>query len=358
MSLAAACQRWLLQRWFRPQVQGAWHLLRPLAKLYGALERRSRRQRRAEAAQRAQPERPVLVVGNLVIGGAGKTPATITIVQALQAAGHRPGVVSRGFGRRDSQWVEVNLRSDPTAVGDEPLLIHRRTGAPVLVGRDRVAAAQELLRRHPQLDLVVADDGLQHRQLARQLEVLVFDERGIGNGQLLPLGPLREPMPLAPPAQALVLYTHDRPSTAWPGACAPRRLRGAWPLATWLTEPGAAPQPLANLRGQPLLAMAGIAVPERFFSGLEAAGLSITRLPLADHHDYRDVPWPPGTAAVITTEKDAVKLARWARQGPHIWVVGLDLVLPAAFVATLIARLPPPPSPASPGSPPSPPPPP
>ncbi len=342
MSLAAACQRWLLQQWFAPRPGPLMRLLAPLAGLYGVLQRRSRRQRLAQAASRPQPARPVLVVGNLVVGGAGKTPATIAIVQALRAAGYQPGVVSRGHGRDHGELAEVSTSSAPTVVGDEPLLIHRRTGAPVLVGRDRVAAALALLQRHPQLDLIVADDGLQHRQLARLCEVMVFDERGIGNGRLLPMGPLREAMPAAPPPQALVLYTHDRPSTPWPGACAPRQLGGAWPLSTWLKEPGAAPQPLSALQGQPWLAMAGIAVPERFFAGLEAAGLQITRLPLPDHHDYGEAPWPAGTPAVITTEKDAVKLARWARQGPPIWVVGLDLVLPAAFVAALSQRLSPP----------------
>jgi tetraacyldisaccharide 4'-kinase len=122
-------------------------------------------------------------------------------------------------------------------------------------------------------------------------------------------------------------------------------LSGAWPLAVWLARPGAESQPLTALRGQALVAMAGIAVPERFFAALEAAGLRITRLPLSDHHDYRDddaPPWPVDAPAIVTTEKDAVKLARWAHRGPAIWVVGLDLALPAAFVATLISRLPPP----------------
>lgn len=335
---------WLLDQWYRPRPGALALALRPLAALHGLLQRRDRRRRERQALQRAQPQRPVIVVGNLVLGGAGKTPTTIALARALRAAGHRPGVVSRGYGRAGDAPAEVSRASDPRQVGDEPLLIHRRTGVPVVVGRDRVAAALELLRSHPEVDLIVADDGLQHRQLRRDVEVLVFDERGTGNGLLLPAGPLREPPGDAPGPRMLVLYNHHRPSTPWPGALAQRRLAGAWPLQRWLAGTDEPPQPLSALQGRRLLAMAGIAVPERFFSALEAGGLEIDRLPLPDHHDYgkarTDPPWPRGTREVVTTEKDAVKLAAWADQGVTVWVVGLDLALPADFVAALLARLP------------------
>jgi tetraacyldisaccharide 4'-kinase len=135
-----------------------------------------------------------------------------------------------------------------------------------------------------------------------------------------------------------VLYNHAAPSTAWPGWCATRQLGGACLLQDWLN--GAPPAvPLAHLQGRPLLAMAGLAVPERFFAALEAAGLSITRLPLPDHHAYDTAPWPPGTTEVITTEKDAVKLGPLAGGSTTLWVVGLDLDLPPAFVAQLLERL-------------------
>jgi tetraacyldisaccharide 4'-kinase len=140
---------------------------------------------------------------------------------------------------------------------------------------------------------------------------------------------------------ALVLYNHDTPSTPWPGACSTRRLSGVWPLARWLAG-DAEPLPLVTLQGRPLLAVAGIAVPERFFTALEAAGLTISRMPMPDHHAYTSTPWPRHTQDVITTEKDAVKLARLAHPtgaGPAVWVVGLDLKLPDAFVAALVARL-------------------
>jgi tetraacyldisaccharide 4'-kinase len=335
-------EAWWLRQWFGPSNGTAAALLKPLAALYGRLQRRDRRRREELALQQPQPECAVVVVGNLVVGGAGKTPVTIALVQALQAAGRRPGVVSRGYGRLSRQPLAVTIDADAAEVGDEPLLIHRRTGVPVQVGEDRADAARRLLARAPQLDVIVADDGLQHRQLRRDVEVIVFDERGIGNGLLLPAGPLREPFEPQPPAAALVVYSAGTPSTPWPGHLAQRCLQpAACPLQDWLAGRHDRAQPLSSLRGQPLLALAGIAVPQRFFAALQAEGLSIDPLPRPDHDAYEQPPWPAGTPAVITTEKDAVKLARWAGGATRVWVLGLDLMLPAAFTAALLQRLPP-----------------
>lgn len=334
----ARLQQALLASWFAPAPSLLTVLLAPAAALYGLLQRRSRLARERLARQSAQPDRDVLVVGNLIVGGAGKTPTTLALLQALRQAGRTPGVVSRGHGRQGGDVVEVTADADPARVGDEPLLIHRRGACPVMVGIDRLLAAQALLQAHPQVDVIVSDDGLQHRQLRRDVEVIVFDERGLGNGRLLPAGPLREPCPAAPPADALVLYNSPKPSTPWGGSCAVRRLGPAWPLSQWLSGQGD-PTPLASLQGHRLLAVAGIAVPERFFAGLESAGLTIDRLPLADHHPFATAPWPTATRELITTEKDAVKLARWAESELTIWVVGLDLQLPPDFVSELLARL-------------------
>ncbi len=330
----------LLQQWFRPRPGPLACGLRPAAALYGVLQGLDRRRRERLARRLPQPAVPVVVVGNLVVGGAGKTPTTIALVQLLQQAGWHPGIVSRGYGRRGGAIVAVGPAADPRQVGDEPLLIQRRTGAPVYVGRDRRRAALALLQRHADVDVIVADDGLQHRQLRRDVEVVVFDERGLGNGWLLPAGPLRERCARAPGPRMLVLYNHDRASTAWPGASARRRLGDAVPLAAWLAGSREGAQPLAALRGHPLLALAGIAVPERFFAALQAQGLSIERLALPDHHDYvGPPPWPPGTREIVTTEKDAVKLQRFAAGQATIRVVGLDLLLPDDFSAELLERL-------------------
>jgi tetraacyldisaccharide 4'-kinase len=329
----------MLASWFRADRSGLSRLLQPLSWLYGWGAARARHKHMALAQTRPQPDCAVVVVGNLVVGGAGKTPTTVAVVQALRSAGFNPGVVSRGHGRVASASLEVRAGATAEQVGDEPLLIHRRCGVPVVVGTDRVAAALQLCKLHPRLDVIVSDDGLQHRQLRRDVEVIVFDGRGVGNGLLLPAGPLREPLGPQPPPKALVLYNHDRPTTPWPGHCATRRLTGAWPLQQWLNT-SSQPVALSTLRGRRLLAMAGVAVPERFFTALEHAGLDIVRWPQPDHHPYDTLPWPPDTADVITTEKDAVKLGRWTSADTRVWVVGLDLDLPAAFVADLLARMP------------------
>jgi tetraacyldisaccharide 4'-kinase len=311
----------------------------PVAALYRSLMHRSQAARLQAGLALEQPSCPVLAVGNLVVGGAGKTPATIAIVQALQDAGYRPGVVSRGYGRRSDQPQSVDTRSSAAEVGDEPLLIHRRTGVPVRVDRDRVAAARALCQAQPQVDIIVADDALQHRQLRRDLDVIVFDERGIGNGLLLPAGPLREPFTPTPPPRSLVLYNAPTASTVWPGHCAQRRVRHVRRLADWLAGDAGVAQPIATLQGRPLLAMAGIAVPARFFGSLQAARLDFSTLALPDHHRYDTPPWPADTQDLITTEKDAVKLGAWAQGPARIWVAALDFELPAAFVAELRAQL-------------------
>ncbi len=325
----------LLQRhWWRAPPSLLARALQPLSGLYRALAAADR----ALKPPQALPV-PVLVVGNLVLGGAGKTPTVIALVQALAAAGCRPGVVSRGYGRRGDAPRAVRAGDDVQAVGDEPLLIARRTGVPLWVGRDRVQAARQLCAAHPEVDLLIADDGLQHHRLARQAQCIVFDERGAGNGLLLPAGPLRQPLPRQLPPHSRVLYTHGVASTALPGALAQRRLGRAWPLAAWQRGDAAAALPLAALQGRPLLAAAGLAAPQKFFAMLREAGLHATELPLPDHHAYEQLPWPAGTADVLVTEKDAVKLDPARLGATRVWVLPLDLVLPVGFAAELLALL-------------------
>jgi tetraacyldisaccharide 4'-kinase len=223
-------------------------------------------------------------------------------------------------------------------------LIRLRTGAPVWVGRRRVAVARALCAAEPAVNVIVADDGLQHLALARDAQVIVFDERGVGNGLLQPAGPLREPLPAVLPAATKVLYNAPAPSTLLPGRLARRQLAGAVPLADWWQGLPATTTALHGLRGREVLATAGLAAPERFFSMLEAEGLRIRRLPLPDHHAYSEAPWPAGTRDVLLTEKDAVKL-RPTPEGPRLWVVALDFVLPSDFLHAVLAPLgtPPPP---------------
>lgn len=332
----AALEARLARSWWRPRPDLLARLLWPLTGVYRLLARLARR------APESLPV-PVVVVGNLVVGGAGKTPTVIALVAALQRRGWRPGVVSRGHGRTGPDLHEVSTDDPPGNSGDEPLLIRRRSGVPVWVGRRRVAAARALLQAHPAVNLIVSDDGLQHGALPRRVEVVVFDERGTGNGLVLPAGPLREPLHLPWPPQRLALYNAERATTA---ACGPIVRRGPGPvqaLAAWHQGRPQSGPALATFRGRRVRAVAGIAAPERFFSMLEAAGLQIERQPLPDHHDYVRLPWPPDTAEVLLTEKDAVKVDPARTGTTAVWVVALDFALPTDFVQAVLDRLGPPP---------------
>jgi tetraacyldisaccharide 4'-kinase len=339
MAQASASQR-LQQAWLS-RGPLAWALL-PVAVLYGGLVLLRRALMRIGWLRPLELPVPVIVVGNLIAGGAGKTPTVMTLVAMLGRRGYRPGIVSRGHGRSGDETVAVQPDTPAARSGDEPRLLHMRLRVPVIVGRDRVAAARELLRSHPDVDLIVSDDGLQHRRLPRVAQVLVFDERGVGNGWLLPAGPLREPMPALVPARTVVLYNAPAPSTSLPGHLARRSLRGLVPLRDWWAGAQPSLQALQSLVGRPVLACAGTAHPTRFFDMLTALGLSVHALPLPDHHDYATLPWPAGTDDVIVTEKDAVKLDADGVGTTRVWVAPLDFETGDAFEADLLRLLPPP----------------
>ena len=351
--MPAAFARLLQRHWWRPGLTPLTALLTPLACVVGALAARRR------AGARPLPlSVPVIVVGNVIVGGAGKTPTVIALAALLRNWGWNPGIVSRGHGRADATALLLDAATPPAhatpeAFGDEPLLMHRRTGAPVAVARQRREAALRLLAAHPDVDILVADDGLQHHALARDIELVVFDGRGIGNGWPLPAGPLRERAtaiwPAAPesPPRFILVNGHwpAPPAHALPAPrshCfdAVRALGGAAPLADWARGVAATPDALSALRGRPLLAAAGIGDPERFFTMLEDAGLTIARLPLADHAAFDALPWPADTADVVVTEKDAVKLAGRALGRTRVWVATLDFGLPDALARALRDALP------------------
>jgi tetraacyldisaccharide 4'-kinase len=313
--------------------------LLPLAALFGALAALHRALYRIGWLKAERLPVPVIVVGNLVVGGAGKTPTTLALVQALQRRGYTPGIVSRGYGRSADGLIEVQPDSAASDTGDEPLLLRLRAGVPVGVGRDRAAAGRDLLRRHPDIDVLVSDDGMQHHRLARDLQLLVFDERGAGNGWLLPAGPLREPMRVVPPAASLVLYNAATASTPWPGFVARRALSGVTLLADWWAGATPSPEALTALRGRPLWAVAGLARPGRFFDMLRAQGLSLQTLALPDHAAFTNLPWPTDATDVVITEKDAVKLHPTRVSATRVWVATLDFGFDASFEAALDAAL-------------------
>ncbi len=318
--------------------------LRPVSWLYGSLVAIRRGLFATGLLQTHRLDVPVIVVGNRIAGGAGKTPTLMALLGRLSEAGYRPGVVSRGHGRRQDTCMPVHGGLGAQDVGDEPLLIHRRTGVPVWVGRDRVAAAQALRAAHPEVDVVVCDDGLQHLRLGRDVEIIVFDERGAGNGALLPAGPLREPLGVPARGTAMiVLYNAPVPSTPLAGYLAQRRLQGAVSLPDWWAGRPATPDALAALRSRPVLAAAGLAWPQRFFAALRAAQLTVQELALPDHFDHAALPWPLEARDVLVTEKDAVKLdpARVARERPGttVWVVPLVFEPEPAFFAAVLQAL-------------------
>ena len=313
------------------QRRGVWAwLLRPLSWLYGALWAFRRLAYRQGWKAAGHPGAFVIVVGNVVAGGAGKTPTTVALVQHLRALGLRVGVVSRGHGRSAHDIRPVTAASTAAQVGDEPLLIWQHTQdlqVPVWVGAQRLQAARQLLQAHPDTQLIVCDDGLQHLALQRDLEICLMDDRGTGNGWLLPAGPLREPWPR--PVD-LLLYTHGQQTTA-DGFVAQRQLadhavNGLGQRCT-----------LASLIGQPVDAVAGLARPQAFFDMLQAQGLSLAdTYALPDHDDF--VRWRPTRSGrpLLCTEKDAVKL--WAHQ-PQAWAVPLQLTAEPAFWQALDALL-------------------
>ena len=319
-------------------------MLLPLAGLYLLISGWQRRQGRRWASQQTPLRAPVVVVGNFIVGGAGKTPTTMALVQGLRERGWHPGVLSRGYGRQGNGLLEVTSATPASHAGDEPLLIHLRTGAPLWVGRDRHGAARALLSAHPEVDVLVADDGLQHTRLPRAATVVVFDARGAGNGLPLPAGPLRQLLPRHWPAPSLtpcqVVYNAEHPSTRLPGHCARRTLAGAVQLPQWWAgqpaDPGCLQALVERSKRKPLLACAAIAEPERFFRQLEETGMVIRRLALPDHASLTPPPWPEEELDILITEKDAVKLPpEQHRPQPRLWVVALDFQLPEEVMHSL-----------------------
>jgi tetraacyldisaccharide 4'-kinase len=324
----------LLRAWTRRGLIA--RLLLPLSLLYHLVFSLRRALYRAGFYSSRSVPCVVLVVGNSIVGGAGKTPTTIGIVQHLRDRGLVVGVVSRGHGRKGMAVRAVTAQSDAQEVGDEPLLVARATSVPVFVGSSRWEAATALLGAHPQTQVIVCDDGLQHYALQRDMEVCVFDERGIGNGWLLPAGPLREPWPRRPLAcagqsDAHLLVLHTGAQAAFAGFRAQRT------LASQAVACDAKRTDLRALQA-PLLALAGIARPEIFFASLRSMGLVLEKtLALPDHCDFAQL----DAAAlqgyqVLCTEKDAVKLWRYL---PTALAVPLIQTLEPAFLAALDSLL-------------------
>ena len=310
----------LLKLWYEepPGVS----VFQPFSWIYGAVVSARRKAYERGWARSYGVGRPVIVVGNLTVGGTGKTPLTIWLANHLRQRGFEVGLVSRGYGRERGGLHTVTADSPWREVGDEPLILHRRTGCMTLVARDRVAAARALAERGAKV--ILADDGLQHLRMKRDCEIIVVDgTRGLGNGRLLPAGPLRESGSRARAADALVVNggAEGEPLRGVPPELAAAALR-MWLLAAEaLPVAGSAQaQPLQAFRGRPVHAVAGIGNPQRFFADLRGRGLEIIEHPFPDHQALSpaDLDFGDGLA-VLMTEKDAVKCREVA--GPRLWYV-------------------------------------
>ena len=322
-------------------------LLWPLSLLFGAVVWWRRALYRWGWKQAERLPVPVVVAGNVFVGGTGKTPLTIWLVEVLRAAGYRPGVISRGYGAAAEGTLTVTAASQAREVGDEPLLIAERSACPVVVGRSRVAAGRALLAQYPEVDVIISDDGLQHYALARDVEIILSDRRGHGNGWLLPAGPLRESARRSGDFAVCNLGSvAGDPLLAEPSLPPDT-------LPMWL-QAGAAEQlmdrsrrlPLSDLAMLPaagsILAAAGIGNPGRFFATLTAAGLQCETLALPDHFDFAVNPFAAVSAGLILiTEKDAVKCRaiEAIKNDPRVWVVPVTARIDGALAEQLVEKL-------------------
>ena len=278
---------------------------------------------------------PVVIVGNIASGGVGKTPLVIHLVQQLRNRGHQPGVISRGYGGQ-GRGGAVSDDADPNLFGDEPLLIRRRTACPVVVNRDRVAAARQLLALAPDTTVIISDDGMQHYALPRQLEIAVVDTRGFMNGWLIPAGPMRETRDRLLHVDALVGNSIG-PETF--SCCAVPFFQMSIRAVDFYALGDVQRRVTStNWQGKKIHAVAGIGVPERFFQQLKTLGIVSTDHSFPDHHDYCAADLDFDGDAILTTEKDAVKLLCLVVRLP-VWVLPIDAVLAPDLASFIVKKL-------------------
>jgi tetraacyldisaccharide 4'-kinase len=280
---------------------------------------------------------PVIVVGNITVGGAGKTPLTDALATALAQRGHRPGIISRGYGGTNVAPRAVTANDDPAVVGDEAL-IHAGLDLPVWIGHDRVAAGRGLLAAHPACTVLIADDGLQHYALARAMDIVVVDAaRELGNGLLLPAGPLREPAARLRDVDAIVRLVGS--AEGRPGAAGGRETVTLHEALPWRNvhrrELRADPR---QWRGQEVHAVSGIAHPQRFFDMVRAQGIAATTHEFADHHPFTasEIAFP-GAVAILMTQKDAVKCTAFADE--RFWFLPLRATIDPALLALVEEKI-------------------
>lgn len=334
--MRSAIERALQQRWYGQAASG-WQ--QALSRLVAACLPTHRPQ--------ARPPVPVVVIGSVVAGGSGKTPTVIAVVQALQMAGHRMAVVSRGYGRRGRGLLRVQADTDPRLAGDEPVLIAAATGAEVWVGADRAAALQAAVRAGA--EVVVSDDGLQHSRMPRSFECCVLDaQRGVGNGCVLPFGPLRQPLSRLAEVDQLLwrVSAADDGVPSLGSLCAgqgPATHRVTLHIDSLHRLDERSAGSTHALTGQAVTVLCAVANPAQVEDTVRALGMRVqSRRWLADHHAYRPKDLEGLPTPIVVTAKDAVKLQRMnlpADLREHIWVLTVAMALPKAMMEALLSHV-------------------
>ncbi len=317
---------WLLETWYGGGRRGRW--LQPLAWLFVGLVALRRLAYRHGVLRRYRSRRPVIVVGNLTVGGTGKTPLVIWLAGKLAARGLRIGIASRGYRSAGGPARLVTDADDAVSAGDEALLLYRRLKLAVAIAARRAEAVRLL---EPMCDLILADDGLQHYALERDLEIVVIDgARGLGNGRLLPAGPLREPGTRLNEVDTVVV---NGTGFTWPGAVSMNLV----PVAVVALQ-GGERRPLAAFAGRRVRAIAAIGNPQRFFAMLREHGLSLEEHPLPDHMTIpRTAIGNDGGQAVLMTEKDAVKCPKGRLE--NVWYVDVDTHIEGPAAMAMLNRI-------------------
>lgn len=322
---------------FVKKLQNSWYqkssltiVLQPLSWLFCLLVQIRRLLYRIKILRTTQLNVPVIVVGNITVGGTGKTPMVIELANMLKAHGYRPAIISRGYGGKARTWPQqVRWDGDPTMVGDEAILIARRTHCPMAVGADRVAAAKALLK-YTDCNVIISDDGLQHYALGRDIEIAVIDGiRRFGNEKCLPAGPLREPIKRLEQVNFRISNGIAGPNEFAMSYKAEKLHRSDDPSVTL---------DLAVLKNQTVHAIAGIGNPQQFFNQLKHSGLEIIEHPFPDHYAFKKEDLDFGEIQpIIITEKDAVKCQRFYLH--NVWYQPIKAIIDNQFTEQLLVRL-------------------
>ena len=319
--------KWLVNSWYHPHPI-RWLLL-PISTLYCITIWLRKQAYQIGLFKQHQRTIPVIIIGNITVGGTGKTPCVIWLAKQLIAAGFRPGIISRGYGGRANSYPQhVTPQSDPAIVGDEPVIISRHTHCPIAVAPQRIKALDYLLKQHD-CTVIIADDGLQHTALGRDIEIIVVDgQRLFGNGLCLPAGPLREPLSRLKHID-FVIYNGDHDHEF--------NMAITQGMAVNLID-NTLTQPLSYFSDHTVHAIAGIGNPDRFFEQLTKQGLTVQQHPFADHHNFQasdlafgdDIP-------IIMTEKDAVKCQSYATK--NMWFIPIEATISGKLDQKIIQKL-------------------